>query len=86
MKKNCRFKLLITKGLWKNNFQCAADPDGWAWSYSGSKISNPCEGCDKCVEGEITEIDHWLKSDEFWKISGKLIRAEDWEFWKTIKG
>ena len=78
---NCRFKLIISNGIWKNSFLCSADFSGWAFAFDGSTMSNPCLGCKKYVGGSATYINHWLKSNEFWEISGKLIRKEDWEHW-----
>jgi hypothetical protein len=82
---NCRFKLVISNGIWKNSFLCGADSKGYAFSFNGSDMSNPCIGCKKYVEGDVTHVDYWLKSNEFWEISGKLIRKEDWEYWNENK-
>lgn len=79
--KTCRFELTLPNGL----FHCAADEHGWAWLWEHDEINDPCP-CEKFIEGEPTKLEHELKSTEFWKVAGELIREEDWEKWKTKSG
>ena len=77
--KGCRFRLMIDN----KSFHCAADPDGWAYTYN---LSDPISWLDRCgngIEGQPLAVGHELGPTEFWAISGKRIRTEDWQAWKT---
>jgi hypothetical protein len=75
----CRFRLAINNTL----FQCASYPQGWAhiWSIE-PKAYNHRSGCKKYVKGNAHKTGRELEPGEFWTISGKRIRRQDWQAWE----
>ena len=82
----CRFEMQIRKSAMGNVFHCAARDSiaGFLYLWSHKPTwRDPCNQCPYFVSGEPTTVERELNYEDFCKMSGAVIRSEDWEYFKA---